>query len=578
MNDKKLSPNAPARNRALGLIVLTSGLVLFALFVSSAWNQPARASIGLFSGSTATPIPTDDGVLDGKVVSLTITTVVTITSPTIGLTPTPDSGTPVLKVPVCHAPAAYNTPYVVDNVSINSVESALTAGGHGDHTGPVYPAANWGDIIPPYTYSYNGQTVHYPGYNWTSMGIHIWIRGCNTDDIAKDGTLIVQSFDYTCLQSSDPPGYYGTTYEYHGGTWWPINTFLMTAAMCTPDTTTVVDEYKDYPCAPVIGPTGVLIECKPNPSLLTFNVHADVSTSCPINKVLRAPYPRSLVNVDTNFILQWQDYDSEGGNSSAPQSPDNLSDFVDANGNPTELGYSVGIWRNLVLTMRSERLQGGMVWFGQTVPNPQWLFEDRTWNTDRKYPTHQQGILAKFNYETSSAGLPNMNGRSYNPIYKVPADSYSLAAYSVIVKTFCGQQIKESVEVAQRTWTPDGKLPKDCFKPDPPLNPDGSTNIPPGTSQDGCPAGKVAYGHWVYSWKSQTTDWAGVDETLTGSTTTYKTRLQTKAGGVLNNITYWDLPDGLWVPVVEIQSVLRDKCVSEGTCLPPPPDIGSLAP
>ena len=44
-------------------------------------------------------------------------------------------------------------------------------GGHLNHTGPVYPADGWGDIIPPYVYvDKNGQAQTFPGYNWTRPG------------------------------------------------------------------------------------------------------------------------------------------------------------------------------------------------------------------------------------------------------------------------------------------------------------------------------------------------------------------------------------------------------------------------
>ena len=47
------------------------------------------------------------------------------------------------------------------------------SGGHlnPSHQGPVFPAPNWGDIIPPYPYvDANGQLKTFPGYNWTAEG------------------------------------------------------------------------------------------------------------------------------------------------------------------------------------------------------------------------------------------------------------------------------------------------------------------------------------------------------------------------------------------------------------------------
>ena len=54
------------------------------------------------------------------------------------------------KVRICHATSSHSNPY-------NSIEPAIAnnddlKGGHLDHTGPIYPAEGWGDIIPPYEY------------------------------------------------------------------------------------------------------------------------------------------------------------------------------------------------------------------------------------------------------------------------------------------------------------------------------------------------------------------------------------------------------------------------------------------
>ena len=44
----------------------------------------------------------------------------------------------------------------------------------------MFPAANWGDIIPPYTYvDRDGDTKTFPGYNWSPQGQAIWELGCS---------------------------------------------------------------------------------------------------------------------------------------------------------------------------------------------------------------------------------------------------------------------------------------------------------------------------------------------------------------------------------------------------------------
>src|SRR4029453_10438884 len=109
------------------------------------------------------------------------------------------------------------------------------------------------------------------------------------------------------------------------------------------------------------------------------------------------------------------------------------------------------------------------------------------------------------------------------------------------------------------------------------LYPDGSTYTPPGTSTEGCSPGWVAPGHWVYSWSSFSTDWSGVDMTLTGLSTTYDVQPHSVSGGFYYDNVYWDSPSGIWVPVVEVQSVLRSRCVADGTCAPPRAEPNSLS-
>ncbi len=84
---------------------------------------------------------------------------------------------PDKKVRICHRTSSESNPYT-------SLEAAIANngdlnGGHLEHTGPVYPADGWGDIIPPYTYvDKNGETQTFPGYNWSDAGQAIYGNGC----------------------------------------------------------------------------------------------------------------------------------------------------------------------------------------------------------------------------------------------------------------------------------------------------------------------------------------------------------------------------------------------------------------
>ena len=77
------------------------------------------------------------------------------------------------SITICHATSSNSNPY--DTQSPNIQNDGSLAGGHLNHTGPLYPSANWGDIIPPY----NSGSFHYAGMNWTSAGQAIYGNDCN---------------------------------------------------------------------------------------------------------------------------------------------------------------------------------------------------------------------------------------------------------------------------------------------------------------------------------------------------------------------------------------------------------------
>jgi hypothetical protein len=83
------------------------------------------------------------------------------------------------QVQICHATSSHSNPYVSNHPAV--ANNGDIQGGHLDHLGPVFPAADWGDIIPPYEYADDkGVTQHFPGYNWTPRGQEIWQNGCDS--------------------------------------------------------------------------------------------------------------------------------------------------------------------------------------------------------------------------------------------------------------------------------------------------------------------------------------------------------------------------------------------------------------
>ena len=137
-----------ARSRVFIRLLLAS-LSINALVLALASGSPAAAQSVRATHST---IATASDTLD------------------VNATPTPQD----VKVTLCHATSTGSNSYEAIDVSINSVENAISVHGHGDHKGPIFPADNWGDIIPPFDYG----SSHYPGMNWTDTGQAIWGAGC----------------------------------------------------------------------------------------------------------------------------------------------------------------------------------------------------------------------------------------------------------------------------------------------------------------------------------------------------------------------------------------------------------------
>src|SRR3954469_4000960 len=83
------------------------------------------------------------------------------------------------KVRICHATSSTTNPYISNEPAIEN--NGDLHGGHLDHTGPVFPAPKWGDIIPPYTYTdVNGNEAVFQGRNWGPAEQIIWQYGCTT--------------------------------------------------------------------------------------------------------------------------------------------------------------------------------------------------------------------------------------------------------------------------------------------------------------------------------------------------------------------------------------------------------------
>ena len=107
----------------------------------------------------------------------------------VGLqTAAPLSAAPPEKVRICHATSSESNPYVSNEPAIGN--NGDVQGGHLNHTGPVFPAENWGDIIPPYVYvDSDGGEQTFPGYNWSPEGQAVWQNACRPGALPLVPTL-----------------------------------------------------------------------------------------------------------------------------------------------------------------------------------------------------------------------------------------------------------------------------------------------------------------------------------------------------------------------------------------------------
>ena len=100
-----------------------------------------------------------------------------------GVLVTKAGAAPQDKVTICHRTNSVRNPYVQQTVNENSIVMPDgSPAGHGLHTGPVYPQPDWGDIIPPFTYTNDrGGSSVYDGMNWSTGGQAVWNGGCEVD-------------------------------------------------------------------------------------------------------------------------------------------------------------------------------------------------------------------------------------------------------------------------------------------------------------------------------------------------------------------------------------------------------------
>ncbi len=313
----------------------------------------------------------------------------------------------------------------------------------------------------------------------------------------------------------------------------------------------------------------------------SWSVAAHVASQCPINEVLRAPYPRTLVNLDTSFKLLMTSPDEHWSASLSHPDVANGS-AIDAAGLPTR----GGLFRDLSIALRSRRLTlSDPYWIDQRVPAPTWRFSDHAWNAGfRRFPAEQQSngngldsdSDALFEYETSSWGLP-LRGRAFDFALDRPSERYDLPAYAVSLAVPCGHEWRvrwdESVHEIRREDYAGGQ----CFNRGAISSGDPTLR----SSESGCPPGQEHYWNEYesYHWDHHDTGWNKIDlRSAAQHGSAFYLMSTTRPGGAFKNATYWEGVREIRVPVIEVQSVARASCVVDGTCAPPEAEPGSLRP
>jgi hypothetical protein len=278
----------------------------------------------------------------------------------------------------------------------------------------------------------------------------------------------------------------------------------------------------------------------------------NIATTCPMNEVLVEPYPRALVSVPQRFALIPREWNpSADGVWSPPQNVYSMDGVTDWSGQPLQ----AGLVRNVQFGLRSQRLAFGSRWLGALVPNVNWTYSTGSANGEALV---QQGITSTYSFAAASYVGPDIStsaqankGRAFNFTAKAPSTAYTLPAYPVVIKSYCGFWQSIKLEESRRYWHPFSE----CI----PVrrDDDGNPSIPVGFSTEGCPSDQMSYGEWRYYWEPITLQaWTPINMQRFGSPSPYVGFTRATAHGVFNNAV-WIEPTGrgLWVPVVEVQTV-----------------------
>lgn len=315
-------------------------------------------------------------------------------------------------------------------------------------------------------------------------------------------------------------------------------------------------------CQP--GQTAPAIPCQPQAydDTLTFDCIFDgieerrvaASSSCPHNRVERTPYPRSLVGVPTYFRLQHEIW----GTGGAGGMRGSREFAVGADGNPLHMGA----W-TLDIAIRSQRLPAGVRWAEERVVGPEWTFRDRGASGGGG------GDVAAFTWRASSFGQPAL-GVAADRRTALPNLAARLPAWEVVTTTSCGHEVTWRYRVADTE-----NIIGECRFYDGKPNDMAQTCGSVGADGSGWYAEVTQKLRWRTAFgQPDFPAWQTIDLRWFGRGRSYATMRRTQEYGIVRDAIFDSglVRDSLWVPVIEVQSVLRsDECHGNRAACPTGP-------
>ena len=405
---------------------------------------------------------------------------------------------------------------------------------------------------------------------------------------------------FNCYPWALCPGHYARVcFRNDGSNYYLISADCQSASQCSNQTPTPPPSATPTPEPP----------CVPNPPEVTcegthWGYHIWVEARVPPHRVQVIPFPRWLVAMGAPLPAPYES--GEPGRLILQDDPAFTPPELCAPNGP---GFSAGCWSDAAMwpergpneepqrgDIRNYRL--GLRWRRVRADRPNaldlgvpplscWFFDEREWNIGANYgygPIYDSVCGATevtHVYETSSWGKPRNGARFLPPEQACPRgvahcceqvpEVWDMPAYQVRVNTFWQAEWNVKWESYELVGVGDYGDDSTCF-----CRPQGA---PTGVPHVGCGAevpacsgcngwcGKVA--EPVYDWVQHEQGWAGIDlRRWLGQWYYEQWQVCSGGAGPWCAFEYGTCGGAVPVPVIEVQSVLRDPCILDGSCPP----------